>query len=313
MTETIAIIGAGLAGLTAARKLNDAGCDVVVFEKSRGLGGRMATRRQDGFAFDHGAQYFTARTPQFQAVLDTWLTDGAVAEWGQGRYVGMPGMTAPCRTLGDGLVVERQCEITWLAHNDGKWTLGTADGPNKHASNGAFSTVILAVPAPQAEHLVATSQLTLDGCDQARYAPCLALMAAFPQRLDTVPDFAKPDGANIGWFARNASKPGRDQEIETFVVHATPAWSEAHLEWERDEIARALLAEFQALTGIDQTPDLQLGHRWRYALVKTPVGRACLWNDAVRLGGCGDWCLGARVECAFESGNAMAETVLART
>ena len=92
--KQIAVIGAGIAGLAAAQRLKKPELGITLFEKSRGLGGRMATRRVEDLQFDHGAQYFTAKGPRFSAMVMQWGEDGHADEWFDGAFVGSPGMAA---------------------------------------------------------------------------------------------------------------------------------------------------------------------------------------------------------------------------
>lgn len=305
----IAIIGAGMAGLAAARRLVEAGRETVVFDKSRGLGGRMATRRIDGMSFDHGAQYFTARGPAFRAALDQWCAEGSAAKWFDDAFVGSPGMSAPARSLAAGLTIVTSCQITDLHRAHDGWTVLDANGPVAIPRNGAFDAVVLALPAPQALPLAAGADLRFEPMEQASYAPCWALMLAFAEPTD-LPDRQRPDHGAVAWLARNASKPGRADAPETWVLHASPEWSRAHLECTADEVAPKLLASFRAATGVDAPPLYVAAHRWRYALVEQAAGTTCLWDSQARLGACGDWCLGPRVEAAFDSGAGMADVLL---
>ena len=151
MPPTIAVIGAGLAGLTCAHALREAGLAPRVFEKSRGLGGRLATRRTDGLAFDHGAQFMTARGAPFAEWLDGAVARGEAAEWrpdgldgGRRRYVGVPKMNAPLRHLADGLEPAVRTEVAAVARDDGGWRLKLADG----TATEPFDRVICTAPAP---------------------------------------------------------------------------------------------------------------------------------------------------------------------
>lgn len=309
MTRRSAIIGAGMAGLTAASRLTAAGHDVTLFDKSRGLGGRMATRRVEGYSFDHGAQYFTAKGPDFRAQIADWQTHGATAEWFEGAHVGTPGMTAPARDLASNLgTIVTSCQVTALARDARGWTISDPSGPLDHPP---FDAVVLAIPAPQAVPLAASAGVTLPGLSEARYAPCWALMLVLPAAVQGLDDWSKPDDGTIAWIARNSTKPGRDAAIETIVVHATPKWSTDNLELSPDQARDLLMQRFRMLTGVSGDPLYATAHRWRFALVETPAGHPCLWDARARLGACGDWCLGARVEAAFDSGRAMAEVLLA--
>jgi hypothetical protein len=310
MTRSIAIIGAGMAGLAAARRLGAAGCSITLFDKSRGVGGRMATRRVETLQFDHGAQYFTARGEAFRALVGEWQGAGQTAEWFDGAFVGTPGMTAPTRAMVGPSTLVTGVQVVGLERQSGGWSVRTADGSVDMVTNGSFSVVILAVPAPQAVPLLASAGVRLHGLDKATYAPCWALMLAFEGHVLDVPYRRLSDGP-ISWIARNSSKPGRSSSPETVVAHASPDWSRAHLEMAPVEAAAALLAHVRELTGISAEPTYSAAHRWRYAQVEQAAGIPCIWDAEARIGACGDWCLGARIEAAFDSGEAMAAAILA--
>ncbi len=137
-------------------------------------------------------------------------------------------------------------------------------------------------------------------------------MAAFAAPTGLAHDVRRFETGPLAWLARNGSKPGREG-AECWTLHASPEWSRAHLELALPEVAEQLRPLFlEALGG--GLPDLvhAAGHRWRYALVTEPLGAPFLASDDGSLLIGGDWCLGPRVECAFESGQAMAAAVLAR-
>jgi renalase len=308
--QSIAIVGAGIAGLAAARRLSDDGFAVTLFDKSRGVAGRMATRRISDLQFDHGAQYFTARSPRFQAVLRDWQTRGIVAEWEHGRFVGTPGMTAPGRDLARGLDLVASCTVTGLHATPAGWSIQDQDGDLTVPGNGTHAAVILALPSPQAIPIAATAGLADARMDRARYAPCWTLLLAFEEPTG-IPDRTRFEAGPLAWIARNGSKPGRAQATETVVVHAAPEWSRNALERSPERIVPLLLEAFRVATGCRAVPLFAQAHRWRYALVEEPAGVPCLWDPERRWGACGDWCLGPRVEYAFESGEAVAEAVAA--
>ena len=219
-TPTVAVIGAGIAGLAAARRLHAAGIHVVLFEKSRGVGGRMATRRIDAMAFDHGAQFFTARGEIFSAYAAKWLEAGVIAQWSHAmpdgrtgtRYVGTPGMTAPARALAAGLIIVTGTTVSRIARSsvDGRWRIHDGNGVLGAAAIHAFDMVVLAVPAPQARPLISSSGVDLAGTAKAIYAPCWALMVAAGGPVAGLADIVVPPGMGLlGWIARNGSKPGR--------------------------------------------------------------------------------------------------------
>lgn len=309
MSEEWAVIGAGMAGLAAARRLGAAGLSVTVFDKSRGLGGRMATRRAGGFRFDHGAQYFTARGARFRDLVGSLTEEGLVGRWGE-DHVGVPGMSAPARRLAPQATVVTECTVASLTRGAAGWSVSTAEGPVATPGNGTFAGVVVAVPAPQAVPLLASAGCGWDGAARATYAPCWALMLGFASRSALSADRLRPQDEAIAWIARDGSKPGRDAGGDAIVVHATPGWSREHLEETPEQAGEVLLARFRALTGETAEPAFLAAHRWRYALVEQPLGEAFFWDSSARLGACGDWCIGPRVEAAFESGDSLAGAIL---
>jgi len=307
----VAIIGAGIAGLAAARVLRGAGRACTLFDKSRGLGGRMATRRVEAMQFDHGAQYFTARGPRFRAVVEEWRGRGKAAAWFEDAHVGVPGMSAPARLLLDGEAVATGCTVASLRRDAGGWTVCDAAGPVDTPANGSFGAVILAVPAPQAIPVAASAGVDFPELAGVRYAPCWALMAGFAAPAGIAGDRIRAERADLSWIARDASKPGRGVAVDTVVAHASPDWSRRHLELAAEDVRARMLALLAAATGNAAAPVFAAAHRWRYALVEQAAGSSFLWDAQARIGACGDWCLGPRVEAAFDSGEALAAAVAA--
>jgi renalase len=320
MTTAIAIIGAGMAGASAAHVLREAGHRVTVLDKGRGIGGRMATRRlPDGTTFDHGAQYVSIRDPAFAQAAASWAGAGAAAPWGEaGWSVGTPGMPDPVRAHLQGCTVETGRTVSRLTRRDGRWHL-TDDAGAPVA--GTFDTVLVTAPAPQALALADSAGIDWPDLRRAlsrvRYAPCWALMLAYAGGPVFPETHRRPKDGAIAWIGRDGTKPGRGATRpdgwETLVVHATPAWSRAHLEEERPAIVARLSAELARLLGPALPPPERfvhaLAHRWRYAMVEEAVGEPCLWSPDLGLGVAGDGCLGGRVEAAFLSGAALAHRV----
>ena len=319
--QRVAIIGAGMAGLTAARALVEAGRDVVVFDKSRGVGGRMATRRRFPDDFDHGAQYFTARSPAFRAQVDAWVAAGVVAPWtgtitslghpgasrgGSDRFVGTPRMTMPAKALAEGLTVELSFRATSLARGaDGLWSVESEEG----ARHEGFGGVLVATPAPQAAPLLAAVPELQEAAASIPMLPCHAAMVRFEHPVATDFDGAFVADPRLAWAARNRSKPGRP-DGETWVLHSTVEFSVEHLEHDPGELVPPLLEAFAAASGV-RLPAVRSTdvHRWLLARAERPLGRSHLYDPERRIGVCGDWLLGDRVEQAFESGAALAAQV----
>ncbi len=313
-----------MAGLACATALRQSGLSVEVFEKSRGLGGRIATRRREAGSFDHGAQYVTARGSRFETLLQRLGEAGSVAEWRpQGRenatastagvdqawFVGTPGMSAMVKPLADGLRIHHNTRIASLQRPNGQWRLVTTDGDALEA----FDAVAVTVPGPQASPLLAAHGGAFARIERAAMAPCWAVMMTFEAPIKGVGDVIRPDSGPVGWAARNSGKPGRNGDGEAWVVHAGPDWSRENLEQDAADVADHLKQAFASLLG-NRVPEPAFlsAHRWRYALCETPLQTTCLIGEDGTLGAAGDWCLGARVEAAFDSGWALGTRLAAR-
>ena len=318
----IVIIGAGWSGLTAASCLAAAGREVVVVEKSRGPGGRSATRREGDWRFDHGAQYFTARDPGFAEQARQWQADGLVAGWhprlkqfgprpaisGQSpdvRLVARPGMNAVLHALS----LQLDCRWGWRAESlswQSGWTIRADDGRKLSAD----ALVITAPPEQSAALLGAEDSMTA-ALSEVNMAPCWALMLGYDKPLSLAFDAAFVNQGPLSWIARNGSKPGRSGE--SWVVHAGPEYSSRQLEQPAEQVAAELLDAFVGLTGTEQIrPAFSRLHRWRYALASDPLEVGCLHDAGRRLVLAGDWCAGNRIEGAWLSGRAAADRLLAR-
>jgi len=333
----IAVVGAGMAGVTCARTLMQAGHDVTLFDKSRSIGGRMATRSTAFGTFDHGAQYFTVRDPRFALALKTtpqicraWSastvrvldTFGLVAAAGlparEPHWVAAPGMNALpkhwAQPLVDASKVELETQVTRIerdATHPDQWQLRTTGALDSQHVYPGFDAVVLAIPNPQAQNLLQNSAQApriVRELAKVQVAPCWTLMLAFPQasqpnmsHLGPQWNAARSNHHRIAWLARESSKPGRGS-IERWTVQASAAWSLEHLE---DDPARAqakLMKAFAEITGIRAEPAHAAVHRWRYAQTVQPLGASHLWDEKSRIGAAGDWCIGHRVEDAFVSG-----------
>lgn len=320
---SVAIVGAGISGLVAGRTLHAHGLEVAVFDKGRGPGGRTSTRRHLDYSFDHGAQYFTVRDPRFRHSVDSWIEDGVVTPWAGrmavarggevtvkaheiDRYVGVPGMSSLARHLASDLGVTYGARVEVIEGQAGHWHLTTDGGTDL----GSFGTVLVTAPPAQATQLLTAAPELARQVGAVELRPCWAVMAVFDQRLDLSFDGAFVEDSPLSWVARNNSKPGRPSH-ESWVLHGSPAWSARHLEDPAEAVGAALLtAFFQAVGHEPQTPHFARVHRWRYSIAADPLQVGCLWDPALRLGVCGDWCSGSRVEGAFLSGLAAAGRVL---
>ena len=328
--QTIAVIGAGLAGLSCAQALLQAGHTVHVFDKARGPSGRMSTRRAEDdngpWQCDHGAQYFTARNPAFRAEVARWQQAGVAALWDARlasfdgtawsnpatpleRFVGTPRMTSPAawlvQHLGEPALAQWQTTVQRLDHSEGGWTITSAEH-GLHSPR--YSAVLLAVPAPQAVPLLApVSPAGAALAASARMRGSWAVMLRYSSPVVMPWDGAFINTGPLRWVARDSSKPGRTGQ-ETWLLHASPEWSEAHIEDSAEAVTTALLTAFAALGG--PAPLAATAHRWRYADTEPALTQGSWWDAQMRLGLCGDWLHGGKVEGAWLSGRALAQQVL---
>lgn len=322
----VAVVGAGIAGLACARRLVASGHQVKVYDKGRGVGGRAATRRiqigESELRFDHGAQYFTARNPAFQAEVDRLVAAGAVARYpnsiigiadqtrsplpDEPRFVGKPGMNAMAKALADGLDIETSCQIRESRRDENGWALTLSSG----ARTGPFDTIVFAVPAEQAaDLLLPIAPSFAQEAQAARTSPCWAAMLVFPSPVQVDFEAAQVGGSSL--LAWAAQMKGGSGEYSCWVLHAKTDWSSGNINQSAEWVADALTREFSALAHIEAQPLQASAHRWRYAQVQTSAGTPFAWDADLGVGVCGDWRLGPRLELAWQSGDALGSQIAA--
>lgn len=329
----IAVIGAGLSGLTCARQLQERGHSVVVYEKNEGAGGRMGTRQTELGGFDHGAQYFTVSSERFKKEVSAWKKAGWVMPWdgklvtlekgvakpagrtnGSARLVAVPGMAALGTQLADGIALHSGQTVRKLERFGDQWLLTVmCDTVPIDASAGPFDAVILAIPADQALPLLQPLSSLAGQVGQEHLAPCWALILSFEQALGLDYDGAWVNGSRLKWIARDTSKPQR-RPGEHWVGHASPEWSLEHLNDDPERVKEKLLKAFHEATGSHVQPVYADVHRWRFAQATSTLPGDCLWDGSARIGVCGDWFSAGlegngRIENAYLSGYALAEAV----
>ncbi len=318
---SVAVIGAGVAGLACAQRLAAGGMDVQVLEKSRGVGGRMATRRADRFQFDHGTQYFTVRDPRFREFIDTMIAAGAVRPWNprivilqrgdvvmeeepKQRYVGVPGMNGICRKLADSLSLELNTLVAAADRHADGWRLLDEQG----RTLGLYDILLTSAPAPQTAALMTADPAMVRDAESARMVGCWAGMFAFSRPLPLEFDGSFVMDSPLNWIASNGSKPQRDADSNTWVVHASSEWSRENIDRQPSVVLPQLLEAFWAACGLEPCKPLYAAaHRWRYALAARSLATQYLYNSERRVGACGDWCWEPRVEGAYLSGVTLAE------
>ncbi|GAB4550985.1 MAG: NAD(P)-binding protein [Phycisphaerales bacterium] len=316
----VAVVGGGIAGLTCARTLADHGCDVTVFDKGRGPGGRCATRFTDDDRFDHGCPWFEVTDARFGRCVRSWIEMGVAAVWRgdfarvgddglrpdepeRPRIVGTPGMHALCAHLGEGLGVRYAQRVTAIDHVGDGYRVrvdGETDG-------GAFDRVVVAIPPTQAVELV-TEPLRAR-VTEIGVAPRWSLMITLAGEAAPFDALAFDNGP-LELIVRDDTKPGRERTPgrRRWVAHASASWSAAHLEATPDEVCEAMTALVRESLGAEEALH-SAAHRWRYARAERPIPERCLVDGGMVY--CGDGCAGAGVESAFLSGQASAGRILA--
>jgi predicted NAD/FAD-dependent oxidoreductase len=326
-----AVIGAGLAGAAAARALRESGTQPVLFDKGRGAGGRLSTRRAQTpvgeLTFDHGAQFVTARTASFHGFLSSAVEAGAAQVWqarlasidrgGNAhplrpaeRFVGAPGMNAILKHALKDLDVAFTRRAVKMTGQPGAWTLHFDDSGRE----GPFGKVALTLPPEQLIDFLARSDGDFaDIITEARrtvITPCWTVMAALDAPFDPEFDGAKIYGGAIRWMARMAARPGGGN-AEAVVIQASPDWSQAFLEEDPDFVANQLCEEAYVRFAMPQ-PVWSSAHRWRYAMVTEAAGTPCALGEDGSVGVAGDWRLGGRAEEAWTSGEALGRALSGR-
>lgn len=328
-SPTVVVIGAGLAGLTAAKALRAAGVHVTLLEKSRGVSGRLSTRRvrepgpAEGCEFDHGAPAVHVRRPAFQAAVDALTAQGAMCRWPHdGSYVGVPGMNRAFAALADGVDLILQARAERLTRTTDGWRVAVAT-PTRTDDTATHlaSAVIVATPALQAAALLRIAAPDLaERAAMASMDPCWTVMVAVrPGAMNhpagDVAPFVPDTTSMLDVIVRNDAKPQRtgtgQSTWHTLVAHARPDWSETNLERAAEDVLGEILPVVCRATGLVAGDVLYAAaHRWRYARTRIAAGTPTLARPDGTLAVCGDWLLGREADDAHASGSAAAAAVL---
>jgi hypothetical protein len=331
MTEhhtPLLIVGAGMAGLMAAGALAAQGIQPLVVDKGRSVGGRMATRRVEGGLADHGAQFFTVRSPEFSAYVARWQAADVVYRWGQGfsdgslaegtdghpRYAVHGGMNALTRYLAGELTDQAEIRVnttlTSLTPDDDGWWATDSAGEVYRAK-----ALLLTPPVPQALALVGNALTEHDRATLERIttAPCLCGMFKIEGET-TLPApgaVQRPDG-EITWIADNQRK-GISPAARIVTVHAGPVYSKLIYDWPEADVLDRMEEELTQWLAPAARIVYREYKRWRYALpTLLHPERTLLAAGVPPLAFAGDAFREARVEGAALSGLAAAQALLGR-
>ena len=317
MSGAVAIVGAGIAGLRAAATLRE-NATVVVFEKSRGVGGRLATRRAGAFAFDHGAQYFRARDPEFAAFVANMEARGVVAPWrarfrefagaapgregvwgeANAHYVGVGAMNAVGTAMAEGLDVRLSTRIVGARWESGGWRLSDEAG----GAHGPFAALVVAIPSRQAADLLPEETPLRAVANGLPMNACFAMMLGYERAPTFSFDAALVTNSCLSFIAADHTKPGRSG-APSFVVLSDNLWADDHIDDNPADVEARLLDAFADIGGpfVHQATHRAL-HRWRFANCPPAPPNTPTLDGERRLVVCGDWLRQGRVEAAFLAG-----------
>ncbi|MFT5218850.1 MAG: renalase [Planctomycetota bacterium] len=321
---SVAIIGAGLAGLTCGTALNGLVDQVKIFEKDVYPGGRVNRFRAGEYEFNHGAQYFTVNNPLFWNIVSSWQTEGIVRPWDgwivelqQGqvinsdmstqRFIGVPRMQIVAENLARHCSLVTSANIAELEQQrDGGWRLFNERG----AYMGAFDVVIVATAAHQVAALCRSVPAISRKAEKVDMTVCWSGMFAFEKELDLPYEAAHVIDSPLSWISRH-QLTNKAIDADCWVLHATPEWSQQYAASFRGRVMHALLDAFWQSTDIaPQKPISSSVHCWKHALPINPIGEDSLFIDSEAIGACGDWCTAPRIEGAVLSGFSMADRVM---
>ncbi|WP_438971572.1 NAD(P)/FAD-dependent oxidoreductase [Methylophaga sp.] len=323
--RSVAVIGAGISGLTLARHLSDH-FDVTVFEKANRPGGRVTSKIINGVDFDYGAQFFTAKTRPFQAMVDEMLSKGVVDIW-QGHfiefdhnqvcserdwdedyphYVGIPDMSAIGQWMADPLKIFYETTVNKVEKTDSGWQL--SDGNN---ALGTFDWVVLTMPAPQVGQLLPDSHCFHKPLSKIEMQACFALRVALKEEVNLGFNAALIRNHDISWISKNDTKPQRE-DFPALVVHARNSWADEHINDELTQVEQHMLSCLCDVTGLsaEKVADSHV-KKWVYANAPKKQSTASyLIDPTTQIAVCGDALIHGRIESAHDSAYSLAKTLL---
>lgn len=320
LTAEVGIVGAGVAGLAAAKTLSEAGVEVLLLDKGSRPGGRLASRRYHDRQFDYGAQYLKPHSRRSAVLFSAWRKAGLIVPWHAQAlelpqrakidttswHVAVPTQSALAAHLAQNLPLETKFTALDVSGEGGKWSVIG----HKNVTAGPFKSVFVTCPLEQTCQLLAPHGELLEGLDAATSKPCFATMVEFEEEVMVDFEAAFVSGSPLAWVCRDSSKPQRSKS-ECWVFQASEEWSINHLEKPPEWVASRMLSAFAPLVYSELPPvTFCRSHRWRYAhpeASRTPTHR---WSKELGLGLAGDWCNTPNLDGAYWSGVDLAQSYL---
>jgi predicted NAD/FAD-dependent oxidoreductase len=319
----VAVIGAGVAGLSAARRLAEAGVSVVVFDQARRPGGRLATKKHHDRQFDFGAQYMKPHSRRSAVLFSDWRKVGIISPWRANAlelpqrkkvdttswHVAVPSMNSLAEYLAKDLEIHCRFRALDVSGEKGKWSIIG----QRNQSAGPFEAVFLTTQASQTIKLLAPYEESFPNLSEVESRPCLATMVEFDDEVMVDYEAAFVGGGPLAWVCLDSSKPERKSK-ECWVLHATDDWSKVHLDEPPEQVASQMLSAFAPLSPVELPPVLFCrAHRWRFAFGTTASNSTHRFSKELGLGVAGDWCNTPNIDGAYWSGCDLAEVYLDST
>ncbi|MDX1924751.1 MAG: FAD-dependent oxidoreductase [Rickettsiaceae bacterium] len=325
MGKKIAIIGAGISGLTIAQNLQNH-AEVTIFEKSRGVGGRMSTRFIDPFYFDHGAQCFTARTKEFKEFIHEYKEKGTIEEWSgsvitipkdknlepriwtERHLVSSPNMNSLCKILAIGKNIKLNTEVAPLSEKEGgKRRLTSSSSEDL----GLFDIVISTAPPVQTSRLFEGMIEHDHPLLVQKMQVCFALMVGLEGIWQREWIAAKIHSNPIKWVSVNSSKPSRNRGLTSLVAHSRSNWSQKNKDTQLKEVKQIMMEELAKITAINlDQPQVSEIHRWLYAIVSSSKKTGPYFDEINKIGATSDWCYTSRIEEVWISANTLTKKIM---
>ena len=320
--KNIAIIGAGISGLITANELKEI-ANITIFEKARGVGGRMACRYKDEFSFDFGAQFFTAKTPEFIAylqkfidlkIIENWqanfveIDDNKISysrQWSKENkhFIASPKMNSLAKYLAKDLDIKLQTRISKI--NKKPKSLEIFD--DKNNSCGEFDLVILTIPPKQACEILPKNFKYFTDIQNKEMLPCFALMLGLKNKPEINWDCAYLKNSKLSWIAFENSKPSRNSS-NSLTILSRKSWAKDNINKDLEIVKNEMISEFEYASNCKLEDILYSDiHLWRYANIDKQKGLKFYYDSKNSLAICSDWLIQGRVESAFLSAKSLIE------
>ena len=314
---SVAVIGAGITGLAVGHFLKNF-AKVTLFEKSYQAGGRVLTRHALPYSFDHGAQFFTAKTLAFKAFIAPLISQGVIKPWKADfaeirhqkifekrqwgldfpHYVGCPDMYSFSRYLARSLNIRFNKKIISIKKLNNNWCLRDEIG----SINSHYDWLILTIPSAQATQIISNEINIINEISNYQMKSCFSLMLSLKDDVNIPFQSALVHDEDISWISVNSSKPEREKLL-SLVVQSTNQWADEHIKDQEDQVIDYLFDQFNKILNINTKSVVKKDlHLWRYANIGKSNNRDFLLDEEKKIAACGDWLIQGRVEAAFTSG-----------